>query len=113
MKTLEIRIDPLDPLLFGDNRSARAGEDHGQLDQDPSPTTFYGAVGARIASELGALGRGSEWSRAEPVLGPFTQELDAGARDRSQLLGIAYRDPEGELWFPKPAHQLVLDRLQP
>jgi hypothetical protein len=114
METLEIRIEPLDPLLFGDNRSARAGEDHGQVDQDPSPATFYGAIGARIASQLGAFEPGSDWSRAEPVLGAFTQALDSGHEDRSQLLGVAYRDPEDELWFPKPAHlrlETLDDRL--
>ena len=107
---LEIRLDPLDPLLFGDNRSARAGEDHELSDQDPTPATFYGAIGARIAASLGATGESGDWARAEPVLGPFHREL-AGGPKRAGLLGFAATDPEGRSWFPKPAH-LWLEGLE-
>lgn len=101
---VEARIDPMDPLLFGDNRSARAGEDHALGDQDPSPATIYGAVGGRIAAALGVR-RQKEWSEgAAAVLGPFVAELEAETPDRAELLGYALHNFEGELRFPKPLH---------
>ena len=101
---LAVRIEPLDPLLFGDNRSARAGEDHALADQDPSPATIYGAVGARIASCLGARA-GGDWGPAVPVLGDFAEELGGvDGRRRAELLGYALADPGGRAWFPRPLH---------
>lgn len=100
----EVRVEPIDPLLFGDNRSARAGEDHALSDQDPSPATLYGGIGARVARALGAAGEGS-WSLAEAVLGPFAPKLDSPDGDRRcRLLGYAFHDPDGRLWFPRPLH---------
>lgn len=104
--TLEVTLEAIDPLLFGDNRSARAGADHVQTDQDPSPATLYGAVGARIATVLGA--RPGAWSPAEPVLGRFCDHLDRGSRDRSELLGYVLRDGHGRRWFPSPLHLRIL-----
>ncbi len=49
MPVYEVRIEPLEPLLFGDNRSARAGIDHLQRDQNPSPLTLHGAIGRFLA----------------------------------------------------------------
>lgn len=103
MATLQVRLEPVDPMLFGDNRSARAGEDHALTDQDPSPATLYGAIGARIASHLGARGRAS-WNRAEPVLGKFEPDLGHGSPDRAELRGYAATDTDGRLWFPRPLH---------
>jgi CRISPR type III-B/RAMP module-associated protein Cmr3 len=110
MTRLAVRIDPLDPLLFGDNRSARAGDDHALGDQDPTPATVYGAIGGRIAAALGARGQ-RDWSRqAEAVLGPFVAALDRETPDRAELLGYALHDAEGEPWFPKPLHLVVEER---
>lgn len=104
MPIVRAEISPLDPILFGDNRSARAGQDHAQTDQDPSPPTLYGAVGGRIASALGAHGQ-RHWGPAEPVLGPFVGELeDPAVTKRAALLGYTLRGTDGTLWFPKPLH---------
>lgn len=98
---LEVQIDPVDPMLFGDNRSARAGEDHALGDQDPSPATLYGAVGGRIAAVLGARGEAG-WEPAREVLGAFRAALNGGSPERSELLGYALRGRDGQLWFPRP-----------
>jgi CRISPR-associated protein Cmr3 len=102
---LEVRIEPEEPLLFGDNRSARAGLDHTLRDQDPSPVTLYGALGALLAGSLGATGRAT-WSRAEEVLGPFRERLDEPAPPGSaaELLGWSLADPLDGRWFPRPLH---------
>lgn len=105
MLTLDVRIEPVEPILFGDNRSARTGEGHAVADQDPSPATIYGAIGGRIAHRLGARGE-RHWAPAAGVLGPFSRELD-GAGKRAELLGYAPCDAEGNPWFPKPAHLRV------
>jgi CRISPR type III-B/RAMP module-associated protein Cmr3 len=104
--TYTVTLEAVDPLLFGDNRSARAGEDHTRSDQDPLPATLYGALGARIAAVRGARGERDWAAKAEPVLGPFSPDPDAakGSDGRAQLLGFAARDAQGETWFPKPAH---------
>jgi CRISPR type III-B/RAMP module-associated protein Cmr3 len=105
---LVVRIEPIDPLLFGDNRSARAGEDHALADQEPSPGTIYGAIGARIAGCLGA-GRRSSWARAAPVLGEYAESLGADCA-RAELQGYALLDPDGESWFPRPLHAPMGER---
>lgn len=105
MVTLRVRIEPLEPMLFGDNRSARTGERHAVGDQDPSPATLFGAVGARIAHRLGAGGQ-RRWAPAEPVLGPFVPEIDRGGEEAetAELLGYTLCDAAGRAWFPQPRH---------
>lgn len=105
MLTLNVRVEPAEPILFGDNRSARTGEGHAVADQDPSPATIYGAIGGRIAQQLGARGE-RHWAPAAGVLGPFVRELDrpAGPDTRAELIGYAPCDAEGTPWFPKPLH---------
>jgi CRISPR type III-B/RAMP module-associated protein Cmr3 len=102
---LEVRIEPEEPLLFGDNRSARAGLDHTLRDQDPSPATLYGALGALLAGSLGATGKAT-WDRAAGVLGPFRDRLDQAAPEGStaELLGWSLADPQDGRWFPRPLH---------
>ncbi len=107
MPNIEVRIEPLEPMLFGDNRSARAGEDHALADQDPSPATLYGAVGGRIAAALGARPRTDRWAPAEPVLGELATSLDEENEKQSQLLGYTLCDAGGETWFPRPLHLRV------
>jgi CRISPR type III-B/RAMP module-associated protein Cmr3 len=104
MTLLQVRLEPVDPMLFGDNRSARAGEDHTLSDQDPSPATLYGAIGARIASRLGARGRSTWNGQAKAVLGSFEPDLGQGSPDRAELCGYAGTDVDGRLWFPRPLH---------
>jgi hypothetical protein len=99
---LAARIEPIDPLLFGDSRSARSGEDHTLTDQDPAPSTLYGAIGARIAHCLQATV--GAWDRARPVLGEFTPDLSAEDPDRAALEGYALLDTDGRAWFPRPLY---------
>jgi CRISPR-associated protein Cmr3 len=106
MATVEIGIEPLEPLLFGDNRSSRSGESHLLGDQDPSPLTLFGAVGTRILAALGARGW-RDWDIAEPVLGPFLQDLDRPGPESAQLVGHTVRDAAGKPWFPAPLHLRV------
>ena len=93
-------IDPVDPLLFGDNRSARAGSDHLQLDQDPSPLTIHGALGRFI--ETGNAGKG--WPT--DTLGPRVEDiLSVGHSGQlAELLGYTFRDDKGQRWYPRPLH---------
>lgn len=104
--TLQVRIEPIEPILFGDNRAARLGEGHAISDQDPSPATLYGAIGGRIANELGATGE-RNWKPAEEVLGPFVRDLSSLLDKRAELVGYALCDAEGQPWFPKPLHLRV------
>lgn len=99
MSVYEIEIEPMDPLLFGDNRSARAGIDHLQLDQDPSPITLHGAIGQLLVARFG-----DPWPDA--ILGPRQQDiLQPQAGDKiARLLGICYRNAAGERIFPRPRH---------
>lgn len=88
-------IEPIDSLLFGDNRSARAGIDHLQLDQDPSPLTIHGALGRFI------------WEKSGPgfpthLLGKQVEDILNPDEPVAELLGVAFRDPSAQLWFPRP-----------
>ncbi len=98
----EVRIQPIDPLLFGDNRSARAGLDHVRLDQDVSPHAIHGAIGQFVA------GGASVWP--EHRLGPRVDDIfEADPQSVASLLGFAH-DHQGRLWFHCPRH-LRLRRL--
>jgi len=106
-----IDIDPIDPLIFGDNRMVRAGYDHLILDQDPSPLLIHGVLGQWILERYP-----SGWPDA--VLGP--READILKVDRTkkhaELLGYCYRDCKGGFWFSKPLHfrcTEVKERLLP
>lgn len=91
-----VDIEPLDPLLFGDNRSARAGADHLQLDQDPSPLAFHGALGQF------ALDRSGGWPC--PPLGGWQADVLAPTAPMAELLGVCQRTAGGSLLFPRPEH---------
>ena len=101
MPTYEIRIEPLDPLLFGDNRSARAGLDHLQQDQDPSPLTVHGAIGRYLAS------RSKNWP-AE-LLGDEQKDILNPKDKVAELRGFCARGVGGSLFFPRPRHLRCLD----
>lgn len=103
MTSLVVDVEPIEPILFGDNRSARAGEDHALTDQDPSPLTLFGAVGARIAAAFGAGGP-ADWDRVEPVLGGFRYRLGEPGDGGLDLRGFTLLDEQGDAWFPAPAH---------
>jgi len=100
----QVNLMPIEPILFSDNRSARAGEDHLIRDQDPSPHTIYGAIGANLAARLNASVDRSQWAKALPVLGDFEPEIEKGSPERSELLGYYYSDAAGNPWFPCPRH---------
>jgi CRISPR-associated protein Cmr3 len=108
--TLSVRIEPLEPVLFGDNRSAREGERHSVREQDPSPLTVYGAIGARLARRLGARGQRDWTAEAEAALGPFRRDWERGSGDPdvepdgAELLGFVPCDSGGNPWFPRPLH---------
>lgn len=92
-----VDIEPLDPLLFGDNRSARAGADHLQLDQDPSPLAFHGALG-----QLALDRSGGGWPC--PPLGGRQADVLAPTAPMAELLGVCQRTAGGSLLFPRPEH---------
>lgn len=91
------RIEPLEPLLFGDNRPARAGLDHLQADQDPSPLTVYGAIGRLLAGD-----DDSPWP--ESLLGPFQDDVLHPSAPVAELLGWCLEDAAGGPLFPRPLH---------
>jgi CRISPR type III-B/RAMP module-associated protein Cmr3 len=97
MPVYEIRIDPFDPVLFGDNRSARAGFDHLQRDQDPSPLTLHGAIGRYLERR-----HGEGWPRE--LLGEWQSDvLDPQSRIAA-LRGFCWHGAGGGLYFPRPRH---------
>ncbi len=96
--TYSAALEPVDPILFGDSRSARAGLDHLQLDQDPSPLTLHAAV----AKFIWDASRSPQFPSA---LGDQVDDiLQPGTASVAELLGFAYREAGGALWFPKPLH---------
>lgn len=101
MTDLAVAIEPLDSLIFGESRSAREGEAHARRGQDLLPPTLYGAVGARIARQLGAR-PGRDWASAEAVLGSFSETLTSEGQTRAELRGFCQTAPDGSLWFPRP-----------
>lgn len=109
MKTLyQVNLWPIEPLLFSDNRSARAGEDHLIRDQDPSPHTIYGAIGANIVSKLGAEVNPAKWDNAREYLGDFETDIEKGSQDRAELIGFYYSDTSDKAWLPLPRHVMLL-----
>lgn len=97
MPLYRVQIDPLDPLLFGDSRSARAGLDHLQRDQDPSPLTIHGALGQHVLEACGG-----SWPC--PPLGVRQDDVLDPSGEMAELLGFTYRGAEGQPLFPKPLH---------
>ena len=95
MPCYEFLIEPLDPLLFGDNRSARAGLDHLQRDQDPSPLTIHGALGRFLAD------RSESWPAG--LLGPEQDDVLNPQSSVAELFGYSVQ-AEGTLYFPRPRH---------
>lgn len=108
-----INLMPIEPLLFGDNRSARAGEDHLLMDQDPSPHTIYASIGAYllkvISNNKRALidGTDENWKKFEPYLGPFKSTIEDDDRERAELMGYGFKRFGPKLWFPRPQHFIV------
>jgi CRISPR type III-B/RAMP module-associated protein Cmr3 len=96
MPVYEIRIEPIDPMLFGDNRSARAGFDHLLRDQDPSPLTLHGAIGRYLQRRNGGWPVELLGERQDDVLNP--------QRRIAELRGFCVRGPGGGLFFPCPRH---------
>jgi CRISPR type III-B/RAMP module-associated protein Cmr3 len=111
MSLLKVIIKPIDPLQFGDNRSARAGEDHVIRDQDPSPLTIYGAIGARIANALGLTSKSREWPKEiKSILGPFQDDIlqPTNGENFAELAGYCYIDGRHQkAWFPRPLHYRI------
>jgi len=109
-----VNLMPIEPILFSDNRSARAGEDHLIRDQDPSPHTIYSAIGACIAGMCGVaeIDR-ARWSvAARDRLGEFASDIKIGAANRSELLGYHFWDTRQSSWFPRPRHIRLNQRYE-
>lgn len=96
MPFYEFRIEPLDPLLFGDHRSARAGLDHLLRDQDPSPLTIHGALGRFLAD------CSKEWPA--DLLGKEQKDVLDPQSPVAELLGMSVHSAGGGLYFPRPHH---------
>ncbi len=96
MPIYEVRIEPLEPLLFGDNRSARAGFDHLLQDQDPSPLTIHGAIGQYLADRSKDMAHRA--ARRE------TERHPQSAGKVARLLGFCLHGVGSSLYFPRPRH---------
>ncbi len=107
----QVNLMPIEPILFSDNRSASAGEDHLIRDQDPSPHTIYGAIGACLAGAFGAEINQNKWTpEAEKYLGKLITDMQIGSTDRAELMGFFYQDAQDEFWFPRPLHVRLRQR---
>ena len=105
METLySVNLMPIEPILFGDNRSARAGDDHLIRDQDPSPHTIFGAIGASIINMFGAKNTKPQWNAVKDFLGEFEPDISSGSENRSELLGYHFLNTNGDRLFPMPQH---------
>lgn len=104
---------PIEPLLFGDNRSSRAGEDHLVLDQDPSPHTIFSSISTYLIRKIFKLKDAKidsdpeEWKKIESYFGPFKPSLENTKKDQAELYGYCLRGLDSKLWFPKPQHFLL------
>lgn len=104
----QVNLMPLEPILFADNRSARAGEDHAIRDQDPSPHTIYGAIGAYLARRCNAAIDSAQWNpEVQALLGPFKPEIENDSTARAELMGYFYQDLQQRAWFPNPRHVVL------
>ncbi|NLP09426.1 hypothetical protein GX408_03410 [bacterium] len=99
-----VDLMPIEPMLFSDNRSARAGADHLIRDQDPSPHAIYGTIGAYLLRQLKLAVDSKNWQSAEAYLGEFNHGIKNDDKIRAELLGYCIRDGADELWFSKPKH---------
>ena len=97
MPIYEIRIAPIDPMLFGDNRSARAGFDHLLRDQDPSPLTLFGAIGRYLQ-------RCNNGNWPGELLGEWQNDVFDPQQRIAELLGFCLHGPGGGRFFPSPRH---------
>ena len=102
--TYQVNLMPIEPILFADNRSARAGEDHLIRDHDPSPHTIYSAIGAYIVDLFGAEIDQNRWDAVRSYLGDFVTDIANGEASRSELMGYFYSDGHDRRWFPRPLH---------
>lgn len=102
-----IHIEPIEPMLFGDNRLSRGGDDHLIEAMDPSPYTVFGAVGAHIARNMNVEGNYSNWAEVQKILGEFIDGDVYNGNDVFQLLGFTYMDQSGYPWFPLPRQVLM------
>ncbi len=92
MTSYQVTLLPLDPVLFGDNRSAAAGLIG---DQDPSMLTFYGAVGTALIQHNGGAFPTS-W------LGKLQTDVLSPNSDIAEIQALCLVDPSGKRWFVKP-----------
>ena len=100
-----VDLMPIEPILFSDNRSARAGADHLIRDQDPSPHAIYGAIGAYLAGQLKITVNSKNWHGAAPYLGEFNHGIENDDQEeRAELWGYCIRDGADELWLSRPKH---------
>lgn len=97
MPVYEIRIEPIDPVLFGDNRSARAGFDHLLRDQDPSPLTLHGAIGRYLQRR-----NGGNWPGE--LLGEWQSDVLDPRQRIAELRGFCLHGLGGGRFFPCPRH---------
>lgn len=100
MPVYEVALEALEPWLFGDNRSARAGVDHLLADQDPSPITVHGAVGRFVADRLAPSP--GDWP--QEFLGPQVEDVVRPRAEIARLLGYCLRTAAAGRFFPRPLH---------
>ena len=108
----QINLQGIDPLLFGDNRMARLGEDHILSPQAPSPYTIFGAVGQFLAQQL-ELENLAGWDSNQNIkncLGEFVDDSTPENKESMELLGFCYKTATGKYYFPAPRHLETYER---
>lgn len=102
-------IEPIEPMLYGDNRPSRAGEDHLLASQPPSPYTIFGAIGSHIARNMGIEADYGNWNLVKEILGEFIQTDTCESLESFQLLGFALSDQAAKVFFPAPLKFIIRD----
>ena len=109
MHYYNVNLEPIDPMLFGDNRMAREGEDHILSSTMPSPYTIYGAVGNAIINILGVkkLSQKSWDPEIQHYLGEFIDSDKYTKENVFQIIGYTFKDSQDKIWYPAPKNLLI------
>ena len=100
MADYSVSIQPLDPIVFGDNGLGQGGPASAL---NVSPVPIHGAIGGFVLNQAGGP---RSWPRAQ--LGPRHADIlspeDDAAADSAQLRGFCFRGVDGKRWYTRPQH---------